>query len=245
MNTRQHYEEHLAPYYTWSKGSREVEYANNEYVFKKAHVQPRSPGQSIAWVLGSGAGFQAIPLAQMGYKVTALDFCGSLIKEMMEHGKGLPISPYYSDIMDLNRYPNERPELVVCLGDTLTHLEKAQDVVDLVEHVSEHMLPGGKFIVSFRDYAFERKGADRFILVRQDEKTIFTCFMEYEEFRVRVFDVIYTLTEAGWEQKISNYRKIRLAAEFVRKTLGQHGFEVPNSTVLVNEWATIVAERKG
>lgn len=241
MSVRRHYEEHLGPYYTWSKGGAEVQYANNDYLLKRLHLEPRH--NKIALVLGAGAGFQVIPLARMGYKVVALDFSATLLRELHKAATGLDVEVLHCDIMDFNRYADYEPELVVCANDTLTHLEKAHDVIDLAEFLYTHVLPGGKLLLNFRDYAFERKDDQRFMLVRQSPDTIFTCFLEYEDFRVRVFDIIYQLDSGDWKQSISWYRKVRLAAEFVRKALKDTGFAVPEGIALVDEWATIVAEK--
>jgi protein-L-isoaspartate O-methyltransferase len=223
------------------KGGAEVQYANSDYLFKRMRLEPRQ--NKVALVLGAGAGFQAIPLAQMGYKVVALDFSSTLLRELKKAATGLDIEIIHCDIMDFNRYADYNPELVVCVSDTLTHLPKAHDVIDLVEFLYPHMLPGGKLLLNFRDYAFERKDEHRFMLVRQNDETIFTCFLEYEDFRVKVFDIIYTREGGEWKQRISWYRKIRLATEFVRKSLKDAGFAVPEAIALVDEWATILAEK--
>ncbi len=48
--------------------------------------------------------------------------------------------------------------LIVCLGDTLTHLESTDDVERLVRDVATSLRPGGRFVATFRDYTHPAAG---------------------------------------------------------------------------------------
>ena len=95
-------------------------------------------------------------------------------------------------------------ELIVCMVDTLLHLPSIDAVKELLTKcyntlVMSSSKGGGKLILSFRDLkTYELKGTDRFINVRNDENTIFTCFLEYnnanddddDDDKVLVHDII-------------------------------------------------------
>jgi hypothetical protein len=65
------------------------------------------------------------------------------------------------------------------MGDTLTHLPSFQAVRDLFVAVTATLVPGGLFILTWRDLTFELAGTDRFISIRSSENIIMTCFLEY------------------------------------------------------------------
>lgn len=74
---------------------------------------------------------------------------------------------------------------------------------------------GGKLILTFRDLSFGLPELDRFIPVKSDENTIFTCFLEYEPETVAVHDLVYRKVDGKWRFNKSCYRKLRLSEKWV------------------------------
>ena len=109
----------------------------------------------------------------------------------------------------------EQPDLVLCMGDTLTHLESKETVAELGRLVASHLSPGGRFVATFRDYSRLPAGESRFIPVRADETRILTCFLEELENHVQVHDLLHERAAGKWSMKVSSYRKLRLAPEEV------------------------------
>lgn len=138
--------------------------------------------QGLAIDLGAGSGFQSIPLAELGFSVVAVDFCEALLSELRDRAGNLPIRTIHDNILNFSKYVEEQAQVVVCMGDTLTHLESLDSVQSLLLSVEAVLAIDGKFILTFRDYvSVEPQGAQRFIPVQSDESTILTCFLEYRE----------------------------------------------------------------
>ncbi len=115
--------------------------------------------------------------------------------------------------------------LIVCLGDTLTHLESTDDVERLVRDVAASLRPGGRFVVTFRDYMHPATGDARFIPVRSDANRIHTCFLEEQPDHMLVHDIVHERDGAAWRMKVSSYPKLRLAPAAVAETLRYAGLE--------------------
>jgi SAM-dependent methyltransferase len=145
--------------------------------------------------LGAGCGFQAIPLARLEFQVTAID---------------------------LDRKPLE---LAVCMVDTLLHLPSEEVVEQLFLDVFAALEPDGTFIATFRDFSVAAEDLDRFISVRNDERMIFTCFLEFEPGTVKVHDLVYRRVDGRWEFAKSFYRKLRLSTAWAVSTLRAVGFK--------------------
>ncbi len=222
--TKEHYENHLAGYYSWMFGDFEARLNESEEFFKKHEITPA--GNSIAIDLGCGSGVQSIPLAKLGYKVIAVDFSRKLLDELNARKENLNIQTVEADIMDTDKYSNHNPELIICMGDTLTHLNSLNEVNKLIENCRNILSPNGKFIISYRDLSKELKGESRFIPVRSTDDTIFTCFLEYEKDYVNVNDIINSKTAEGWIQKVSSYKKLRLPVNTVKHLLVENGFKI-------------------
>ncbi len=133
-------------------------------------------------------------------------------------------------MMDFERH-TKGAELFVCMTDTVLHLDAKEKVVALFQKVFNALEEKGKFIVSFRDLTYELKETERFLPVRSDENTIFTCFLEYEEETVKVHDIVYTKSDDGWNLSKSFYRKLRLSEAWMTEKLAQAGFSKIDSSV--------------
>ncbi len=64
MNIKEHYENHLANYYSWMFGDFHAKLNENQRFFQRHSIKPIS--SKIAIDLGAGCGFQSIPLAKIG-----------------------------------------------------------------------------------------------------------------------------------------------------------------------------------
>lgn len=117
-------------------------------------------------------------------------------------------------------------EVVVCMGDTLTHLSSRDEVADLAENVYGALERGGRFVLEFRDLTTELEGLDRAIPVRMDEGRIMATFLEYEAERVNVHDLIFVRDASGWTMHKSAYAKLRLGTGEVLDVLKRAGFHI-------------------
>ena len=128
------------------------------------------------------------------------------------------------DLINFDRYINRQPELVVCMTDTILHLESQTEVISLFEKIFSALENNGKFIVTFRDLSQELSELDRFIPLKSDENTILTCFLEYEPHTVKVHDLVYYRDGNDWQLNKSYYRKLRLSQQWIENSLTDIGF---------------------
>ncbi len=75
-----HYQDVLSGVYSWMLGGFDIQLAKNRSFFENRHIQPK--GSGVAVDLGAGCGFQSIPLAEIGYSVTAIDLDDNLLREL-------------------------------------------------------------------------------------------------------------------------------------------------------------------
>lgn len=227
-STQRHYESHLAPVYNWMAGGADAPRQRFAALLSELGIKPVRAG-ATALDLGAGSGFQTLPLAAAGFAATAVDFSGVLLAELARDAAaaGLAIRMINGDIREVARHcPAPAPEVVVCMGDTLTHLATTEEVAQFLRAVAAAIAPGGYFLLSFRDYTTARTGADRFIPVRSDANRIFTCFLEFSPTHLTVHDLVHTRNGAGegWTLAASAYEKVRLAPSWVRDQLAAAGF---------------------
>ena len=122
------------------------------------------------------------------------------------------------------------PELAVCMADTLLHLPSRAAAAALCTRVHSALAPGGAFILTFRDMSTALRGLDRFISVRSDDSTVFTCFLEYDDVSgetVTVHAIVHRRAAPaapGWVMHESCFQKLRLSSAWVVQALRDAGF---------------------
>jgi SAM-dependent methyltransferase len=221
-SVREHYDVHLGPIYGWMLGD-----------FSTAKEAARAELQAVglyegagraAVDLGAGLGAHASALAEAGYSVTALDTCAQLLDELRAHGGKHAIRCVHDDLLHLRRHCDGPVDVIVCMGDTLTHVASMSSVEQLFEEISQALKPDGIFVATFRNYeARTLEGVGRFIPVRQDDRRILTCFLEYGETMVTVYDLLHERADAGWTLRVSSYSKLRLSPEWAQSKLTRLG----------------------
>ena len=226
---KEHYHNVLSDVYTWMFGGFESGIRKNAEFFRTHQIIPGSSGVAID--LGAGSGFQSIPLAKAGFSVTAIDHDNKLLRELESHSVQLPIKIIQDDLIDFEKHIKGDVELVVCMTDTLIHLDSKEKVVHLFGKVMASLEKGGRFIISFRDLTCELSELNRFVPVKNDDNIILTCFLEYEPNTVKVHDLVYTKNDGIWYFNKSYYRKLRLSKEWVEKQLSSVGFAQIELTV--------------
>lgn len=234
----QHYKEILSDVYSWMSGGFENGLQRNREFINKHQLVPKK--SAFAVDLGAGCGFQSIPLAEAGYFVTSIDLDSRLLDELKANAKDLTINIVKRDLVDFDIVLNSKAELIVCMTDTIAHLDSKDMVTLLFNKVYAALEPGGRFVITFRDLTHELKDLDRFLPVRSDDNTIFTCFLEYEPETVRVHDIVYRKIDGKWNLYKSFFRKLRMSREWVKEHLIRCGFEILVSD-FENGFITIIA----
>jgi hypothetical protein len=208
-----HYEDLLAPIYMWMVGGPDAAFALGQ-----ADLASVLHGGGFAIDLGAGFGMHTVPLARAGWRVLAIDSSPALLAQLSLLAKGLSVDVHRGDLLRFEEHlsTDESADLILCMGDTLTHLESTDSVIALCRTVASRLSSRGRFIATFRDYMHLPSGDARFIPVRADEHRILTCFLEEFEHHLQVHDLLHERAHGVWSTRVSSYRKLRLSPEAVR-----------------------------
>ena len=241
MSVQSHYDNHLAAFYAWMTGNFDTKQKEQETYFTSKHIAPSANG--VALDLGAGHGLQTVSLANLGFSVFAVDFNQHLLSELNARTKGLPVRTILANLADTAQYAMDA-ELIVCMGDTLTHLDSVEQVNTLISEWHGMLSPKGKLVLSFRDLTQELVQEERFIPVRAEDDRIHSCFLEYFPGYVKVFDILLEKQQGQWIQKVSSYRKLRLGIEQGKMMLAAAGFAVQDHEV-ISRMHYVVATKPG
>ncbi|HEY6925557.1 MAG TPA: class I SAM-dependent methyltransferase [Steroidobacteraceae bacterium] len=225
----EHYDGLLAEHYSWMFGVPPIAKAGEQReLLERLHIVAGELGVD----LGAGSGFQSMALADLGFKrVLAIDTSNRLLKELRSNCGSRPVTAIEDDMLHiLQHVAPGTADVVVCMGDTLTHLPQRESVPQLFAAVSTALSSNGRFVVTYRDLSTELQGVDRFIPVRSTAEKIMTCFLEYHPGLVMVHDLIHTRSgetqSTAWQLAKSCYPKLRLAVDDICRELSQAGLRV-------------------
>lgn len=240
MQVEEHYKNHLANFYSWMIGDLNSKIHEFKTFLSTHEIQPF--GNKVAIDLGAGNGIQSIALKELGFEVMAVDFNDQLLDELESNPKGKNIDIVRMDIREVSKFNEKRPELILCCGDTLTHLENKEEIEKLIEDSGDILEANGKLILTFRDYSNELNDQQRFIPVKSSNDRILTCIMEYGPKKVKVTDLLYEKIDSEWNQKVSSYQKVRISPNEVINIIKSNGMKIMFNEP-VNRLQTIIAEK--
>ncbi|MBA2405698.1 MAG: class I SAM-dependent methyltransferase [Bdellovibrionales bacterium] len=223
-----HYKNFLSKIYSWSSGDKSELFHKNA-----AWLMQQGITEGTLLDLGAGFGSHAIPAAEIGLKVTAVDFSSELLVELKSFDTDSKIKIVESDFVTFLRHHSEAYDYVLCLGDTLTHLDSIEIVKDLIQSLVDQVSENGKLILSWRDYQTTAlTNENRFILVRQDEKSLMTCVLEDKNnLQITVTDLYHQKINGEFKVSGHSYPKIKLTPQTVSDLLHQADFDVIKTTV--------------
>lgn len=231
-----HYKHLLARHYTWLNGGLEPNVERALGIFAEAGLVPGT--DDLAIDLGRGSSFQSLALARLGYRVLAIDLSEELPEELRRSSSEFPIQTIEDDLLHFERHLDATPSLIVCMGDSIAHLDGLEAIQLLFHDVYTCLDPKGRFVVSFRDTGVELEGEERVTPVRSDANTVFTCFLEFHLESVTV----YERNGDAWEFYHGSYRKVRLGSTTVHDLFATAGFEIASSRI-EGGFVTVVARK--
>lgn len=228
-SVQDHYDNLLADVYVWMSGGFEPTQQRYARFFRKAQLAAQGTGLAVD--LGAGPGFQSLPLADLGYRVLAIDTSRALLNELNARKQERNIDVICDDLMNFPAHLSSPAQLIVCMTDTLLHLGSKSDVEALFQHCVNALEIGGRLVLTFRDLSRELHGTDRFFHVRSDDSRIFSCFVDYRSDHVLVHDLLYSKIGSDWHLSRSAYPKLRLGRDECVESLREVGFDIASYRV--------------
>lgn len=204
-----HYDALLAERYTWMMGGPSVCQSTARALLDAAGVAA-NPGD-IALDLGAGGGYHARVLAERGFEVVAVDTSAGLLHELAVTCEGFGVTPVQGDVLDDSVYRRRAPfALILCVGDTLAHLETHADVNRLIEQSANMLAPGGKLLLQFREPPADMSPQNSVFTTRSERDRIMECVLHFWPDRIWVTDIVHEWASGTWRSIRSTYPKLRL-----------------------------------
>lgn len=221
---KEHYDSFLSEKYAWMLGDWKEKEEEQFYLFQTWGLAPK--GKGLAWDLGAGNGLQSLALERLGFDVLALDLSDQLLSEISIRKPDTKIRTKTIDIRNPELYRGEAPELLVCMGDTLPHLDSAPEVENLVSIWSSFLRPGSLLAIAYRDLSYGKQGNTLGFNVRSERDRIFSCILRFGEEKTEVTDIFQEWKDGAWVFSASSYNKLNLPLDRFLILLDRYGFSL-------------------
>jgi SAM-dependent methyltransferase len=229
-----HYDALLAARYTWMMGGLDGCVSSARALLDAVGLTDEGSGAVLD--LGAGAGYHARVLASRGFTVTAVDTSDTLLKELGEGCAGMPVTTLQADLLDEPKFAALAPfELILCVGDTLTHLASMKEVDKLIRMAARLLAPGGALLLQFREQPKDLSPQDSVIKMRAERDRIMQCVLHFEPERVWVTDVVHEWNGQAWLTTKSTYPKLRISTDVVLEIATTAGLNVRFNETLTRQ----------
>jgi glycine/sarcosine N-methyltransferase len=178
-----------------------------------------------------GIGTQSLGLAAKGFDVTGSDLSGAAVQraraEATKRALNIPFS--VANMVQLSEIGQSSFDAVICIDNSLPHLETDEDLLQAARQAHGKLRPGGSFIGSIRDYdqlIVERPASQgpSFYSDGGGRRIVFQIWDWLDQRRYRFHLYITRSTESAWQtfHFTSTYRAV-LRSE-LHHILEQAGF---------------------
>jgi SAM-dependent methyltransferase len=104
--------------------------------------------------VSAGIGTQALPLAEMGYQVTARDLSPGAIRRLSREASArrLKIDSAPCDMRLISRSIEGSFDAIISFDNSIPHLQNDEEIADSLGQFRQILAPGGLLLLSVRDY---------------------------------------------------------------------------------------------
>ncbi len=126
-------------------------------------------GQAIKRVLDAscGAGAQAIPLAQLGFEVTAADPSSAMLRKASDIAEQYKLRDKIrlirADFLELPQHVKGPFDAIISKGNALPHLTEDDEIEQALRNFHALLRPGGMLVIGMRDFAPFMEDRPRFL----------------------------------------------------------------------------------
>jgi len=185
-----------------------------------------------------GPGGQAIPLAELGWKVTATDVSEANLKLAWQRAaqRGVELACYLCDMRQLDTHFREPFDWVITCGGALTVIETDEGIAQALRRMFGVLRPGGKCYIEMRNMDFlvdEERARYQFAGEHRTPHGRVICIHDWEyESDTHVISTTAFLTEDErreeddrWHTEVLSYRRRALRKAELERLLQEAGFD--------------------
>jgi 2-polyprenyl-3-methyl-5-hydroxy-6-metoxy-1,4-benzoquinol methylase len=147
---------------------------------------------------GSGTGVHSILLAQLGLQVTATDISEHMLHAAQKNAKqkGVRLETIRTSFIDIQKNVKKIYDAVFCLGNSLSHILKENELLNSLKGFYKVLNPGGQLFVQMLNYDRIMKNRERIQSIKEVNGKIFIRFYDYLD-KTLLFNILTMHKQEG------------------------------------------------
>lgn len=145
--------------------------------------------------MGCGTGVHAIALARLGLDVTGVDLSEGMLSRARAHAEETDSAVRFIAGDFLAPVPSTPAELLLCLGNSLPHLESREALTAVLKHWRKLTAPGGHVLIQLLNYRRVLAKRERIVNIRRSGSDTIIRFYDFLDDTLQ-FNIL-TIREAG------------------------------------------------
>ncbi|WP_438444920.1 class I SAM-dependent methyltransferase [Gorillibacterium sp. sgz5001074] len=197
-------------------------------------VAGRVPAGGAILDVAAGTGNLALELAKLGYRVTAIDVDPAMTERMevkAAEAGGEGFRPLQMDMRGLNTLPAQAYDAVLCVGNSLVHLDNLIEIADAVIRMYDRLKPGGTLVLQVVNYdRILRDHVKELPLIERqagEDRVVFRRTYEMGEDGILFLGHLTVEGREARETYESEVRLLPLQSEELLQIMDQFGLPVP------------------
>ena len=189
-------------------------------ILKQEGIEPRTVAD-----LACGTGSTTRILAQMGYRVTAVDLSEDMLTEAMDKCSNLENLPAFVHQALQALHLPRAVDLAVCFLDSLDYILNPEDCAEAIRRVYKHLNPGGVFIFDVNTPE-KLRAMDGQVFLDEDDDVYCVWRGEFdEETNICSYGMdLFQRQGACWHRTFEEHQEYAYSIEQLTAFLQQAGF---------------------
>lgn len=174
--------------------------------------------------MGCGTGVHTIALAQLGIDATGIDVSTGMLEKAAAHAAeaGTQVELLHGDF--LTRVSRTPVDVLLCLGNSLPHLDAPEALQDVLAHWRSLVKQDGHVILQLLNYRRVLDAGERIVNIRRDGATTIVRFYDFLEHRLRFNILSITETPEGMEHDLQSTLLSPFTSEEIEHAAHAAGF---------------------
>ncbi|MDO4944644.1 MAG: methyltransferase domain-containing protein [Ruminococcus sp.] len=211
----------------YDKLQRDVPYAQMAKLFD-GFIKKYSSENEVVVDLACGTGNLSEKMYRLGYDVIGVDLSQEMLNEALEKkfDRDLDISYLCQSMTELDLMG--AADVIICVLDSLNHLDSADELAKTFERVSMFTCDGGLFIFDVNTLYKHRQilGCNSFVYDMEGLMCVWQNELSDDDSVTVTLDFFEEQTDGRYERFTESFREIVYAEEEIDKLLEINGFEI-------------------
>ena len=176
--------------------------------------------------MGCGSGVHTFALSGLGVNVHGVDLSEAMLERARMHAVelGLPAQFLTGDMRTAQPVGVHGCDAVLCLGNTLPHLEDEEDLISTLASWRTMLRPGGVLLLQTVNYDRVLRDRERILGVRMTEDGCIVRFYDFTVPRIGFNVLVISRREAGTDQRLLSTGLRPFSCEELMHGVNEAGF---------------------